>query len=273
MKTEAKKLMLGSGPVMVTMRRGSLPALVFIHGNSLSRELFKPFFESPELEHLEMICWDLPGHGESPPPEEPESFYSMQGYTAHLGDLLDCLVPGPYLLVGFSLGGHIAMQAVASKFVPEPVGLVTIGSPPLESPADFPAAFRIQSGRASLFDGEINPSDAEDIAAAISPDVQIQTRLAQWILAADPAARINLFRNLSIQPFINEDEFVHNTDLPLLVCFGEKEQVVKLEFLEAKGLTAEPADSIRILPQEGHLPDFSRSGGFTAELLSFLERL
>ena len=44
---------------------GEGPAVLLIHGNSSSGEIFRRQFEDPQLAHLRLVAFDLPGHGAS----------------------------------------------------------------------------------------------------------------------------------------------------------------------------------------------------------------
>jgi pimeloyl-ACP methyl ester carboxylesterase len=151
--------------------------------------------------------------------------------------------------------------------------LVTIGSPPLESTADFPGAFLSLADGVSLFKGNIDRREAEIIASFITENPALVSGMAESILAADPAARTLLFETLAVDPFHDECAFVSAAALPLLVCFGEKEKIVNLDYVREKGLKARLGDSLRIIPDAVHLPDLRSPDGFVPLLLTFLESI
>ena len=60
-----------------------------------------------------VVAVDLPGHGESPCPDDPEAFTR----DAALDDLDAVLaeLDGPAILVGHSLGGYLALAHAATR--------------------------------------------------------------------------------------------------------------------------------------------------------------
>lgn len=98
-------------------------AVIFLHGNSLSSEVF-----SAQSFSFPVVTIDLPGHGRSQPAEKPEETYSMPGYAKVIGDVIAQLGLKEYILAGHSLGGHIAVNA--AKDLDSLKGLVIFGTPP-----------------------------------------------------------------------------------------------------------------------------------------------
>lgn len=257
----------------LTTRKGEKTAVVFIHGNSLSRNVFTPLFHARDLSSHYLISYDLPGHGESDKPEDPSRTYTMEGYGQHLAGLVKYLKLHRFVLVGFSLGGHIAMQSIAAGLVPEPAGLVTIGSPPLEGPHSFPQAFYPFSGGASLFKNRLTREEAEYIATYLSDSPEKYNDIAKSIIHTDPDARSYLTESLEKNLFHNECRFVSETSIPLLICFGTNEKTVNLNYIRDKKLQEHLGASFMLLRAEPHYPDFSSSGRFLPCLISFLDKI
>lgn len=108
------------------------PVLLFLHGNSLCAEVFvKQFNDAQLLAKFRLIAVDLPGHGFSS--HSPTSEYSFEGYANAILQLIVSLNLANIILVGHSLGGHVAMQLVAKELNKQAnkriTGLVTSGSP------------------------------------------------------------------------------------------------------------------------------------------------
>lgn len=105
-------------------------AVIFIHGNSHSSKTFRHQFSDSSLNNFRLIALDLPGHGES---------YSLPEF--HIKDMVDALKGlinelklENYILVGHSLGGHIAIEALETV---NPQGIFIYGTPPLSLPLDL----------------------------------------------------------------------------------------------------------------------------------------
>ncbi len=92
--------------------RGSGPPIVFLHGMGASAATWDAVAEALSDRYSTMAV-DLPGHGGSPCPEDPEAF-TRDGALADVDELLDTL-DEPALLVGHSLGGYLALAHAATR--------------------------------------------------------------------------------------------------------------------------------------------------------------
>lgn len=95
-----------------TIRRGSGPAIVFLHGMGMTAHTWDAV--AAELaDRFTVVAVDLPGHGTSPCPEDPAAF-TRDAALADLDDVLATL-DGPAVLVGHSLGGYLALAHAATR--------------------------------------------------------------------------------------------------------------------------------------------------------------
>lgn len=92
--------------------RGSGPPIVFLHGLGASAATWDACAEALSDRSLTMAV-DLPGHGGSPCPEDPEAF-TRDAALADLDELLAALGE-PAILVGHSLGGYLALAHAATR--------------------------------------------------------------------------------------------------------------------------------------------------------------
>lgn len=268
-----KNVNIHGSSTVFTDRPGNIPALVCIHGNSLSRAEFAPLFEDRKLENYRILTYDLPGHGDSDTPINPEETYTLKGYAAHLAEFIKHLGLERYVLFGVSLGGHIAIEAAATGLDPVPEGIVTVGTPPVGNAKDLAEAFLPGPEDPSLLQTEISREEAKKIVDILTEDVEIKKRCLQEILFTDKNARRCLLKGFKNIPFRDEIDFVLHTDIRLLLAFGERERVVNRKFLEDRGLTANLQGSLRIFSGSAHLPDMTQNSEFLAELAAFLERV
>ncbi|MFV9505055.1 MAG: 2-succinyl-6-hydroxy-2,4-cyclohexadiene-1-carboxylate synthase [Oscillochloridaceae bacterium umkhey_bin13] len=123
---------------------GSGPPLLLLHGFTGSRAEWAVL--SPMLAaHHELIMVDLIGHGESPAPADPAA-YPLEGGIADLLNLLDRLGLAQVDLLGYSMGGRVALQLACTA--PERIKRLILlsASPGLADPAE--RAARIASDEA-----------------------------------------------------------------------------------------------------------------------------
>jgi pimeloyl-ACP methyl ester carboxylesterase len=95
-----------------TVRSGSGPAIVFLHGMGMNAHTWGAVADELAA-RFTVVAVDLPGHGGSPCPEEPAAF-TRDAALADLDDILDTL-DGPAVLVGHSLGGYLALAHAATR--------------------------------------------------------------------------------------------------------------------------------------------------------------
>lgn len=127
-------------------RRGSGPALVFVHGMGASSESWKAQMDALE-DRFTVVSWDLLGHGRSPVPEDP-ALFSRDEALKDLDDVIASLedLPGTPILVGHSLGGYLALAYAATR--PGAVrGLVVMATGPGFRDPDKREAWNARSRR------------------------------------------------------------------------------------------------------------------------------
>lgn len=104
------------------------PTLVFVHGNSASKAAFRALFESESLKHLTLFALDLPGCGESDNAAHAAAEYNMPALAKTIMGFVEHLSFEKYYLLGWSLGGHLCIEALARGAIPQ--GVILTGTPP-----------------------------------------------------------------------------------------------------------------------------------------------
>lgn len=118
----------GYGQVSVVDSEAHSPPVFFIHGNSACKEVFHKQFNSPLAESYRLIALDLPGCGASDNASRPQDVYRMKPMAEIVVDLLRALGATDAVLVGWSLGGHLALELAVEQDGLK--GVVITGTPP-----------------------------------------------------------------------------------------------------------------------------------------------
>src|ERR671914_116006 len=102
---------------------GDGPALVLTHGWGATAEMWRP--QLPVLAaHHRVARWDLPGHGRSNAPDDPDAYTHDAALAA-----LTALVDETAVLGGHSLGGYLSL-AFALRHPERVRGLVLLSTGP-----------------------------------------------------------------------------------------------------------------------------------------------
>ena len=119
-----------NGAIAVHESAGEGPAVVLIHGNSSSSRVFSRQLDGPLGRRFRLVAVDLPGHGESDDAKDPRA-YSLPGHARAVRAAVDALGLGEAHFVGWSLGGHVALEMAPD--LPRARGFVIFGTPPIAS--------------------------------------------------------------------------------------------------------------------------------------------
>ena len=92
---------------------GEGPVILLLHGWGTSLDTFTKFTNEWHITNKRFIALDLPGFGKS---QSPKEAWDVSVYAQFVRDFLDKLsIVEPQIVVGHSLGGRIAIKAIAKK--------------------------------------------------------------------------------------------------------------------------------------------------------------
>ena len=246
--------------------------VVLVHGNSSSSRTWRALVDGPFGERYRCLALDLPGHGRSKPAVDADA-YSLPGYAANLAGFLAATGAEDAVVVGWSLGGHIALEAAPR--LPRAAGFVIFGTPPVGTPAQLAEAFLPNPAVNVGFSAEVDAEAARSYAVSfLAPGSTLPlTEFVADILATDGGARAGLMASLGAGRFADEVEIVAGLSQPLAVLQGEGEQLVSLDYLRAVPMPTLWRGEVRILPGAGHAPHEETPHEFAAELEQFIADL
>ncbi|GAA1979740.1 alpha/beta fold hydrolase [Kitasatospora viridis] len=244
--------------------------VILIHGNSSSSRTWQPLLDGPFGERFRCLAFDLPGHGGSAPAPDAES-YSLPGYAAVLRRFAEALGAEDALIVGHSLGGHIALEAAPA--LGRAAGFAVFGTPPMADLAAMPHAFLpnplVEIGFTP------NPTAAEASAYAagqFAPGSEYPVApLAADILATDPAARGGLGASLTTGGFADELAVAVALGPALAILHGEHDQLVSGAHLDSLALPELWRGGVQTIVGVGHSPQLERPEALAALLTAFAE--
>lgn len=253
-----------------------LPAILFIHGNSQSSSIFINQLEDSILnENFRLLAIDLPGHGRSDKPVNPEETYSIAGFGEIVKKFCDKLNLKEVLFVGSSLGGHILLEALDEL---NAAGIVIFGTPPISTMADFSDALLIGLEDFSYgFAEKFSEENIEFISAAqFSPNFdknKIPDYIKKDLKVTDSNARVTMGASLQKGDHKDEKEIIKNLKIPIAIIHGKNEIIVKKSYLTSIEAPTLWKNEVSIINNAGHAAQLENPESFNKILSDFANSL
>ncbi len=253
-----------------TSSAGQGPAVVLIHGNSSSSQVFSRQLEGPLGRRLRLVAVDLPGHGESADAKDPRA-YSLPGHARAVRAVVDALGLHNARFIGWSLGGHIALEMAPD--LGEPRGFVIFGTPPLTSGGAMSNAFLPNPAMKVTFQKSVDSSEASAyVAAFFRPGfADIPPFFLEDVLRTDGRARSNLGASLVPGGARDEGAVVRDLKVPLAVLHGDEEQLVNGRYFASLAMPTLWRGAVQTIPYAGHTPQWETAEAFDALIEAFVK--
>ncbi len=271
---DIKKINAGGQQIAYRESSGTGPAVMLIHGNSASSLTFEAQLTGEFGQKYRVVAMDLPGHGESDRAADPASTYHMPGYAAVVADVAKQLGLETAVFVGWSLGGHIVLEA-APSLLPNAAGFVIFGTPPLAFPPDMEHSFLPNPAMGAAFAEELTEEQMAGFAAAcLAPDCTLDlTPFVADIARTDGRARATMAASIAPDGYTDEVVIVGNLKRPLAVLHGEKEQLVSEPYISALDMPTLWRGAVQIVEGSGHTPQAEAPEQFNALLSAFIDEV
>jgi pimeloyl-ACP methyl ester carboxylesterase len=268
MKTQ--KIDAPNGAIAVHESAGQGSPVVLIHGNSSSSRVFSRQLDGPLGRCFRLIAVDLPGHGASDDAKDP-SAYTLPGHARAVRAALDAVGIDEAHFVGWSLGGHVALEMAPDLI--EPRGFVIFGTPPLAAREAMSEAFLPNSAMKVTFQERVDRLEASAyVAAFFRPGfADIPPFFLNDVLRTDGRARSNL--GASIGPGGSRDEcaVVRDLKVPLAVLHGGEEQLVNGRYFGSVAMPTLWRGAVQMIPDAGHTPQWEAPEAFDALIEAFVK--
>lgn len=254
--------------------RGS-PVLL-VHGNTSSAQAFQRTFALPFARLHHVVALDMPGYGNS----ENAAAYSVGLLTDAVAAVAEATGADDGIIVGWSLGGDIALQTLAK--LPNIKGAFLVGTAPVGYDPSLPAPFltpeESYAGAAVNFGfvGGITPEMVDAyVTAFFRPNY---SPIPQFFYTAgertDPATRDAVATAASgLDPtFADELSIVRNATIPIAMVIGDSDAFVNPEFMFAleDSVPTLWRHNVVLVPQTGHAVQWERPVVFDALLEAFI---
>lgn len=272
MRPMTSRVSLNGGAIAGLHLPGKRGPLLLLHGNSSCKEVFIPVLA--ELCELEMaaLAIDLPGHGDSADAPDPERTYTFPGYADVVFDVLDEMGWRQAGLLGWSLGGHVALECLARDREESRISSAFVISAPPGKPSQeaFEAAFATNATTLLAGKAEFNSTDAENYAAAmLGGSHYVTPELLQAVLRTDGRARARMLASALAGLGADQAETVATTSSRVALVIGGNDPFLRLDYLQRIPTANIWENRVHMSPDWGHAPHWQRDAEFKDILIRF----
>lgn len=258
--------------------------IVFIHGNSASKETFVNQYKSSLAEEYRLIAIDLPGHGESDDAADPDAHYNLNSYSQVVRDVVNYLDISNYSIFGWSLGGHVAIETLDDEKLES---IMISGTPPIPfSPEGFGAGF-YQTMNLDLLPEQLKKLGAQDLQPLLSKNTAFDEEQARafhayggmdtfddenlkfLVLAGqrtDGLAREKCLHSFFTMGQHDQAQMVLNSEKPVIAFQGANDAGAKTSYI--KDLMG---DKCIVIPEAGHGFIYTHSETLNQKIKEFMK--
>lgn len=252
------------------------PVLALLHGFTGSAAGWGAHLDVFAAAGLPVIALDLPGHGASDALADP-AHYALERAREDIPAALAQLgvAPGQAILLGYSMGGRVALYAAFSGFFRALVlesaspGLATEHERAERRASDEALAARIERDGVPAFVDEWERLPLFASQAALPDDVRAAVRTQRLRNSAAGLANSLRGAGTGAQPSLWER--LPDLAIPTLLLAGALD--AKFTAIAERMAAALPRATLRVVPAAGHAIHLERPDTFAALVLEFVNDL
>ena len=243
------------------------PPVIFIHGLLGSRLNWEAQVQSPELRKYRIITYDLRGHGLSDKPSGATPYHDGRRWADDLEAVIDGSHARKPVVVGWSLGGVVISNYLATYGDDNIAGAVYVDGVVELAPSqivDHPAVYRDMNSPdlKTHLDGE---RTFIGLCFNRRPDVDTFSRL----LANAALASWDMQKEIPTMT-VFAAEALSKTRVPLLFIYGSRDALVDTPTTLARATALNPRIQSKVYVDAGHAPFIEEPDRFNHDLAEFV---
>jgi pimeloyl-ACP methyl ester carboxylesterase len=239
-------------------------SIIFIHGNSLNSSTFSNQFKHPELNKYQLIAIDFPGHGKSNKPSNPEKTYSVSGFINIIKEVINQLKLKEIILVGHSLGGHIAIEATDD--LNNLKGLLFFGTPPIALPPNLEEMYLPHEALNYAFKGDLSDTEIQVLASSFS---NAENNFDSIIKETDTDARTYIGAAIGSGNYKDEPTICNKLNIPIAIFHGSDDSLINLAYFKNLNIPTLWKNKVITIENCGHTPQIEKHNEFNSLLTEF----
>jgi pimeloyl-ACP methyl ester carboxylesterase len=257
--------------IRLTESDGRGMPLLMLHGSGSARGIFDRQMQSTLAERFRLIAPDLPGHGESSDALDNGDSYTLPGLAKTIGEVIDKLEVKRVVVLGWSLGGHIALELMS--YHAAVAGVMIMGAPPIgRGPIALLRAFRTNLDTGLASKEKFSDADTQRFARLCFDGHADDVALAN-IRRADGRLRKIMFGSMMSGRCADEKRLVETSSKPVAVINGSDDPFVRARYISALNYRNLWGGLCHVIPDAGHDAFRSHYDWFNPMLMRFASEI
>ncbi len=250
---------------------GKGTSILFLHGNSGSSRIWQKQFSGELAQKFNLVAMDLPGCGKSGRAKGPVNDYTLQGHARYVSAVMDELKLVHPVVVGHSLGGHVAMELAALR--KDLGGIMIFGSPPVKLPLNLDEAFIASAFLQHAMTENLNIEQAMEMGRLAFLN-EIPDEFISDVLNTDPDFRKYLALSISeSRGFSDESKILENLEIPIAILHGKQDIVANYDYMTSLTIPSLWEDKVIVKDPCGHFPQWDEAAWFNSRLEQFISHI
>lgn len=242
--------------------------ILMLHGSGANAGVFSAQLNGALGQTHRVIALDLPGHGSSSPARTPQVDYTVTGLADIVARAMDQLDLERAVIMGWSLGGQVAMEMM-HRHAHRVAGVMVTGAAPVgHNPLSLLWAFQTRWDMLLAVKPEYTRHDAERFGRLCFGE-DISEEQVDMILKTDGRMRAHFGSSLLRRESADERQVIATSPIPLAMVNGSNDPLVRHSYLEGLNYANLWEKTCHTIAGAAHVPFVTHPNTFDALLFRF----